>query len=65
MSPRGFQHPQSTSMTLRDFLVLAATLVVNHHRLAGDASVADLACPQQLPQRNSKATQKLFRAHMP
>ena len=65
MPPRGFQHHQSTSMTLRDFLVLAATLVVNHCRLAGDTSVADLARPQHLPQRNSEATQKLFRGHMP
>jgi len=52
-------------MTLRDLLVLAATLVVSHCRLAGDASVADLACPQRFPQRNLEATQKLFRGHMP
>ena len=65
MPPRGFQHRQSTSMTLRDLLMLAATFVVNHCRLAGDASVADLACPQRFPQRNLEATQKLFRGHMP
>ena len=65
MPPRGFQHHQSTSMTPRDLLVLAATLVVNHCRLADNASVADLACPQHFLQRNSEATQKLFCVHIP